>query len=204
MEKILCSLDPKFKHIVVTIKETKNLEQISIEQLMGSLQAYEKKHKKRQGNDEQLLKTHVQPKKKEESFDNKRSQYGRSRSRGRGHGHGCGRGWNFNNHSNYERGESSTKGHGRGRSNLRAPSNRLDEKVNYVKEEKEDNGVVLLACKNNDGDQDYTWYIDTGASNHMCGRRSMFIELNELVSGNVSFGDESKIPVKGKEMTMED
>ncbi|KAM1937504.1 hypothetical protein FF1_015223 [Malus domestica] len=86
----------------------------------------------------------------------------------------------------------------------RAPINRLDEKVNYVKEEKEDNGIVLLACKNNDGDQDYTWYLDTGTSNHMCGRRSMFVELNESVSGNVSFGDESKIPVKGKEMTKED
>ncbi|KAM2116977.1 hypothetical protein ACFX1R_010589 [Malus domestica] len=86
----------------------------------------------------------------------------------------------------------------------RAPNNRLDEKVNYVKEDKEENGVMLLACKNNDGDQDYTWYLDTGASNHMCGKRSVFVELNESVSDNVSFGDESKIPVKGKEMTKED
>ncbi|KAM1114795.1 hypothetical protein PS1_005462 [Malus domestica] len=108
MEKILRSLDPKFEHFVVTIEETKNLEEISIEQLMGSLQAYEEKHKKRQGNNEQLLKTHVQPKKKEESFDNERSQYGRSR--GRGHGRRRKRGWNFNNHSNYERGEILTKG----------------------------------------------------------------------------------------------
>nr|XP_028952653.1 uncharacterized protein LOC114822461 [Malus domestica] len=143
MEKILRSLDPKFEHIVVTIEETKDLKEISIEHLMGSLQAYEEKHKNRQGNDEQLLKTHVQPKKKEETFNNERSQYERSRGqgRGRGRGHGRGRGWNFNNHSNYER---STKGGERGRSNLRAPSNRPDEKVNYVKEE---NGVMLLACK---------------------------------------------------------
>ncbi|KAM1004956.1 hypothetical protein ACFX2C_005095 [Malus domestica] len=110
MEKILRSLDPKFEHLVVTIEETKNLEEISIEQLMGSLQAYEEKHKKRQRNDEQLLKTHVQPKKKEESFDNKRSHYERSCGRGRRRGHGRGRGWNFNNHINYEKGGSSTKG----------------------------------------------------------------------------------------------
>ncbi|KAM2341818.1 hypothetical protein ACFX1X_014282 [Malus domestica] len=83
-------------------------------------------------------------------------------------------------------------------SECRAPSNRPDEKVNYVKEEKKDNGIMLLACKNNDGNQDYTWYLDTGASNHMCGRRSMFVELNESVSDNVSFGNESKMPVKGK------
>ncbi|KAM1171418.1 hypothetical protein ACFX2G_022143 [Malus domestica] len=113
MEKILRSLDPKFEHIVVTIEETKNLEEISVEQLMGSLQAYEEKHKKRQGNDEQLLKTRVQPKKKEESLDNERSQYERSRGRGHGRGHRRGHCWNFNNHNNYERGGSSINGHGR-------------------------------------------------------------------------------------------
>ncbi|KAL5810150.1 hypothetical protein ACOSQ4_026718 [Xanthoceras sorbifolium] len=162
--------------------------------------------------------------KKEESQGYERSQRGRGRglNRGRGRGRGHGRDWNSNssNFNNYEKGESSTSGRGRGNLNsrydksqvpcyncqkfghytskCRAPSSKVDERSNYMEVKTEEKETVLLACRDNDRDQENTWYLDTGASNHMCGRRSMFVELDESVAGNVSFGDDSKISVKGK------
>ncbi|XP_020259685.1 uncharacterized protein LOC109836229 [Asparagus officinalis] len=46
------------------------------------------------------------------------------------------------------------------------------------------------------------WYLDSGASKHMCDIKEFFTELNETVQGDVTFGDQSKIPVKGKRKIM--
>ncbi|XP_047149236.1 uncharacterized protein LOC124821407 [Vigna umbellata] len=42
------------------------------------------------------------------------------------------------------------------------------------------------------------WYLDTGASNHMCGNENFFYELTKVEAKFVSFGDDSKVAVKGR------
>ncbi|KAK6128440.1 hypothetical protein DH2020_037808 [Rehmannia glutinosa] len=142
----------EFEHIVVIIEETKNLEEMTIDQLLGSLQAYEEKHKKKQDIVEQLFK--MQVKDKEESMSNERGQHGRGRFQGRG-GRGRGRGHargGFNN--NEDRREYPTSGRerrnprtryeksqtkcyncqkfGHYASECRAPKNKVEEKAHYV------------------------------------------------------------------------
>ncbi|XP_076883368.1 uncharacterized protein LOC143532113 [Bidens hawaiensis] len=46
--------------------------------------------------------------------------------------------------------------------------------------------------------EDDVWYLDNGASNHMTGNRSYFLELNENITGRVKFGDGSFVEIKGK------
>ncbi|KAD3336125.1 hypothetical protein E3N88_31644 [Mikania micrantha] len=42
------------------------------------------------------------------------------------------------------------------------------------------------------------WYLDNGASNHMTGRKEVFADLDQCISGSVRFGDDSRVQIKGK------
>ncbi|KAH9751570.1 hypothetical protein KPL71_014344 [Citrus sinensis] len=80
----------------------------------------------------------------------------------------------------------------------RAPSTRIEERVNYAEEKNGEDGTLLLARNDTSGGQENTWYLNTGASNHMSGNKRMFVQLSESVNGSVAFGDDSKVPVKGR------
>ena len=42
------------------------------------------------------------------------------------------------------------------------------------------------------------WYLDTGATNHMTGRREFFSNLDESTIRSVKFGDNSRIQIRGR------
>ncbi|KAM1224418.1 hypothetical protein ACFX13_043994 [Malus domestica] len=58
--------------------------------------------------------------------------------------------------------------------------------------------TVLLALHDISSQQD-VWYLDSGASNHMCGKNEFFAKLKDGPYGSVSLGDSLKLPVEGKE-----
>ncbi|KAH9752737.1 hypothetical protein KPL71_014822 [Citrus sinensis] len=80
----------------------------------------------------------------------------------------------------------------------RAPSTRIEERVNYAEEKNGEDSTLLLARNDTSGGQENTWYFNTGASNHMSGNKSMFVQLSESVNDSVAFGDDSKVPVKSR------
>jgi hypothetical protein len=83
VEKILRSLTENFENIVCAIEESKNLEEMTIDDLAGSLEAYEqckKKKKKKNKSLEEALQAKVST--KDENILYTQNFYGRGRDRG--------------------------------------------------------------------------------------------------------------------------
>ncbi|KAJ1378995.1 Zinc finger, CCHC-type [Sesbania bispinosa] len=77
-----------------------------------------------------------------------------------------------------------------------------DEPTNFLVEEEDEGLLMVTNIPETEGKPSYSdnsvWYLDTGASNHMCGNERLFKELSKVEYGSVSFGDASKVTVKGR------
>ncbi|PWA98023.1 hypothetical protein CTI12_AA024020 [Artemisia annua] len=190
---------------------------------MGSLQAHEEKLKKRRGKEplEQALYSKVSFKEREKSFLHGKEQgRGRGTFRGRGgfQGRGRGRGREDVNKEDENQWSSYRRGRGRGFQSQRggkphiqcyncrkyghyanecSSSRQVEEKANLVEVEDKDKLTLLMSRHDKQEERIEPWHIDSAASNHMMGEEDLFVEM-ETSKGNVTFGDESKAPVKGK------
>lgn len=58
--------------------------------------------------------------------------------------------------------------------------------------------TTLLLAHDDPSSQCDAWCLDSSVSNHMYGKRDLFVELIEGVRGNMDLGDLSKLPIEGK------
>ncbi|GLT87811.1 hypothetical protein SLE2022_058710 [Rubroshorea leprosula] len=88
------------------------------------------------------------------------------------------------------------------RSECRANLNR-GETSNFAEHnEKNDDSSLFMVFHPKEVSKQNVWYLDTGCSNHMCGDKSAFSDLDESCQDKVKFGDNSTIVVKGKGKTI--
>jgi hypothetical protein len=70
--------------------------------------------------------------------------------------------------------------------------------ANFSKEEGEISQTLFLTSNFLEDKDDFTWYLDSGCSNHMTGNKIQFVKLDEIVKGKVNFGNDKEVDIMGK------
>jgi len=76
---------------------------------------------------------------------------------------------------------------------------KIEETTNLALEDETNEGFLLMAQNEVNNNNDTLWYLDSGTSNHMSGHMYLFKEMQKIEDGYVSFGDASKVEVKGRD-----
>ncbi|XP_027083565.1 uncharacterized protein [Coffea arabica] len=244
VEKVLNTLPMKFDHVVSVIQETKDLEDLNIEDLHGSLILHEQRINEKledapekdtvekalqvqlnlRGNND--VREHGEFSQKSRSGYNNRggrgnnnrdrgsiSNSGRNRDNnfnfrggpGRGRGGNFGIGNNFNQNNFRQRVQCYNCGKlGHRQFECRFGEN-IDRnfQANVVDNQVQDNNkksdTLLLVCIVVDVVDKNKWYLDTDCSNHMSGKKELFVELDESICGEVKFENNIVLPMIAKE-----
>lgn len=219
VKKFLKSLPrKKYIQIVTSIEQLLDLNSTSFEDIVGRLKAYEERITEDEEHEDQNKLMYADS--GQESiggYGRGRGRSGRSSWRGRGRGR---QGTFQSQREAYKRRLSGDISHitcfgcdklGHYASDCPDKQLKLKETVEKKEEDTREadelmmNEVVYLNERKvnlnafeADLDTMNVWYLDNGASNHMSGNRLFFYELDETILGNVRFGDDSRIDIKGK------
>ncbi|KAH0696074.1 hypothetical protein KY289_013556 [Solanum tuberosum] len=190
IEKILRFMSSKFNYVVCSIEESKETNELSINELQSSLLIHEQKMN-RQTSKEQAIQLSY----------NYHSSKGGGRGRGRGKGNNFGGG----RHSQQKIEKNSSNSQGRQRScdnNNKPKSVDKDSGRQSNFTEREEAISLLMAYQEKEQVteeiQQNIWYLDTDCNNHMCENKSAFSTLNESYRDFMKFRNDSKVSVMEK------
>ncbi|XP_024195793.1 uncharacterized protein LOC112198945 [Rosa chinensis] len=68
----------------------------------------------------------------------------------------------------------------------------------FAEDNNDSEETLLMAFSAMINGEQITWYLDTSCSNHMSGHKELFVELNESIWSEITFGNSARMPVKGK------
>lgn len=194
VEKILRTLTEKFTYVVVSIEESRDTTEMSVDELQSSLMVHEQKFQRVSLDEEdQALKVEERHGFRNRGRGSPRGGSPRGRSRGRGR-------TTFSKET-----VECYKCHQLGHFQYECP--KWNKEANFAEFEEEEDVLLMAQIDQNElglmtqqlpeAEKD-TWFIDSGCSNHMCGDKGMFTSLDTTFTHNVKLGNNAKLEVIGK------
>ena len=189
VEKILRSMTSRYDYVVCSIEESHVLDSMTVDELQSSLLVHEQRMNGHNSHEEQVLKV-------------TRDETNTGRGRGRGDfrsGFARGRGRGGRQRVDKAAVECYYC-HEFGHFQYECPKKPQDNIANYVETNEE--AVLLMAQLSSEGKSNTQdmWFIDSGCSNHMTGRKDWFSSIDESFSDEVKLGNNYALKVCGKGM----
>ncbi|KAG6530437.1 hypothetical protein ZIOFF_012676 [Zingiber officinale] len=210
VEKILRTIPLKYDHVVSSIQESHDIELLTIAELKGMIESHIDRieAKTETPANEEALKSQVTLNTTDSSQRGGGFNRGRGRARrgyrGRGRGNYSNQGRSGDNAMQerfsahcYNCGKYGHKIADCRYKKFNNHGNQANIAGNYGEDSNE--SETLLLASNSLPANENVWFLDTGCSNHMCGRRELFSELDESIQSEVTFGNKTKVPILGKE-----
>ncbi|KAK9697824.1 hypothetical protein RND81_08G063500 [Saponaria officinalis] len=198
---------------LAAIEESKDLKELSITELISSLQAHEERMKR---FSEQPLEQAFQAKLKFNNGQNK-NHHGKKFQQRKNNSNNRGRGRNlYHNQGSRENNQSGPycnlcKKIGHNTNDCRYKCKRCQRHTHFEKdcwfrqkdeanfiETNESTGQLFYSCLNTQQENIDIWYLDSGCSNHMTGNKNSFVSLNENIKSQITLGDGRSQDVAGK------
>ncbi|KAJ0508279.1 putative RNA-directed DNA polymerase [Helianthus annuus] len=192
VEKVLRSLPVRWDHVVTAIEESKDLSVLTFDQLMGSLQAHEARVNRsvEAVTEEQAFQAFSKEQTGQREDERPGSYRGRGRNSLRGRGRGRGR-FSGRGRGSIQCYNCNRFGHVRAdcwsEPQVQAAVEEIEEEDDNklfmaveieMKDEKEveeeDDSKLLMAVGDERKGEHDIWFVDSGCSNHMTGKRSLF------------------------------
>ena len=220
MEKILLRLTPQFDHIVVAIDESKDLEELKVEEPQNSLEAHEQRLNEKSSVRELDQAMQAQTFKKGDA-DNRDWKKGKGKGKGN---------WSSNKETIKveDKSESSNKRRGRTFNNQRRrkgqdkkkiqcfncekwgryasecwhgkgkQTKNSEEKANVAQDEVSDEDLVLLVATSDGTPHSEAWYLDIGCSNHMTDHKEWLSDFDASRRLKIRLANSRTLAAEGK------
>ncbi|XP_058726874.1 uncharacterized protein LOC131598275 [Vicia villosa] len=194
VEKVMRTLTPHFDHVIVAIQESNKVEDLKLEDLVGSLEAHEIRIVEKKGAHNSIQALQAQSWKKNGGSNKFKDKFDKNQGK---------KPWS-NPHKQQDEDRTSESSNGGGGNYRKDKEDKKkdngsikgkDEGAKLTRQDSDDSegGTVVMAAVVDNHVESKMWFLDSGCSNHMTGQKVWLADFDESkksrvkLAGNILF-----------------